>query len=171
MTEQVYTMDGEAIQFRGSDDHFRADVGGVETWHPRAALTIWSDEELTAFGIVRTAIETPPPTKLPDTISRLDFRRLLTPLEAARFRLLEAAPKLTEAELEAAFTPESTTPELQLRVAVEDCIQQWNFLDQGVLELDHADTAEFLTVMGHAGMFGSDAETRIPQILARQLSL
>lgn len=162
-----YTRHGEPIPFAP----FIAGEGENAVEHPAAALDLWSDEELAAFGIVRTVTETPPPSKLPDTISRLDFRRLLTPVEAARFRLLEAAPKLTSAELEAAFTPESTTPELQLRVAVEDCIQQWNFLDQGVLELDHSDTAEFLTVMGHAGMFGSDTETRIPQILARQLPL
>lgn len=164
MAMTTYARNGEPMAY-GS---FTTGEGDAAVEHPAEALTLWSDEALLVFGIVRTIVETPPPPPLPDTISRLDFRRLLTPLEAARFRLLEAAPKLTTAELEAAFTPESTTPELQLRVAVEDCIQQWNFLDQGVLELDHADTAEFLTVMGHAGMFGSDVEARVTQILARQ---
>lgn len=59
MTEYAYTMGGEPIAFRPEDGHFRADVEGVETWHPLAALTIWDDEERAAFGIVRT--EVPPP--------------------------------------------------------------------------------------------------------------
>lgn len=159
-----YTRFGEYLPF-GS---FITGEGETEVEHPAEALINWTDEALAVYGIVRTVVEAPPVLTRPDTISRLDFRRLLTPMEAARFRLLEAAPKLTSAELEAAFTSESTTPELQLRVAVEDCIQQWNFLDQGVLELDHTDTAEFLTVMGYAGMFGEDAATRVPQILSRQ---
>lgn len=54
-----FTFNGEPITFRPEDDHFRADVEGVETWHPRAALTIWSDDELAAFGIVRTEVPAP----------------------------------------------------------------------------------------------------------------
>lgn len=59
MTDYAFTIGGEPISFR-ADDHFRADVDGVETWHPRAALTIWSDDELTARDIVK--VEVPPPT-------------------------------------------------------------------------------------------------------------
>ena len=40
MTDYAFNINGEEISFR-ADDHFRADVEGVETWHPRAALTIW----------------------------------------------------------------------------------------------------------------------------------
>lgn len=109
-----------------------------------------------------------PSVYVPIKISRLDFRRLLLPAEAARFRLFETAPRVTEAELLAAFDPEAPNPELQLRVAVEDCIQQWALLDEGVVELNHDDTIQFLEVMGAAGMFGADAAVRIPQILARQ---
>lgn len=139
---------------------------GVE--HPAAALDLWSDDELSVYGIVRTEVETPPPPPQPDRISRLDFRRLLTPVEAARFRVFEAAPAMTLEEVEEAFDAETTTPELQIRVAVADCVSQWHTLDEGVVEMDHADTAEFLFVMGAAGMFGADAATRIPQILAKQ---
>jgi hypothetical protein len=112
--------------------------------------------------------ETPPVVAEPIKVSRLEFRRLLTPVEAARFRMLDATPRLTVEELEQAFDPSTPNPEFQIRAAVEDAIQQWNLLDQGVIELDHADTAEFLMVMGLAGMFGADAQTRIPQILAQQ---
>ncbi|HEY1071514.1 hypothetical protein [Brevundimonas sp.] len=62
MTSYAFTIGGEPIQFRGADDHFRADVDGVETWHPRAALTIWGDEERSALSIVRTEIPAPLPT-------------------------------------------------------------------------------------------------------------
>lgn len=58
MTDYAFTINGEPIQFR-ADDHFRADVNGVETWHPRAALTIWSDDERAAFGIIRTEVPAP----------------------------------------------------------------------------------------------------------------
>lgn len=58
MTEYAYTINGEPISFR-ADDHFRADAEGVETWHPRAALTIWGDDERAAFGIVRSEVQEP----------------------------------------------------------------------------------------------------------------
>ena len=58
MTAFISTIGGEPISFR-ADDHFRADVAGVETWHPRAALTIWNEAELTAHGIVRTEVPAP----------------------------------------------------------------------------------------------------------------
>lgn len=112
--------------------------------------------------------DVPEPTSppfVPIRLSRLDFRRLLRPEEAARFRLLEAAPKVTSLELAQAFDPQNPNPELQIRVAVEDAMQQWGLLDQGVIELNHPDTAEFLAVMGMAGMFGDQASARIPQIL------
>lgn len=131
---------------------------------PEGKAAMWAD------GWVIT--DPPQPAQViaqPIQISRLDFRRLLTPVEAARFRLLEAAPRLTVDELEQAFDPSSPNPELQIRVAVEDAIQQWNLLDQGVIELDHSDTQEFLEVMGLAGMFGENAATRIPQILAQEI--
>lgn len=62
MTNYVHTLNGEPITFRAADDHFRADVEGVERWHPRAALTIWSDDERAAFGIIRTEVPLPVPT-------------------------------------------------------------------------------------------------------------
>ncbi|WP_313105285.1 hypothetical protein [Brevundimonas sp.] len=62
MTEYAFTLGGEPITFRPEDGHFRADVKGVETWHPRAALTIWGDDERAAFGIVRTEVPAPVPT-------------------------------------------------------------------------------------------------------------
>ena len=58
MTEYVFTIGGEPISFR-ADDHFRADVGGVETWHPRAALTIWTDGELSARDILKVEVPLP----------------------------------------------------------------------------------------------------------------
>lgn len=58
MTDYAFTIGGEPIQFR-NDDHFRADVEGVETWHPRVALTILGDDELTALDIVRTEVPEP----------------------------------------------------------------------------------------------------------------
>lgn len=62
MTDYAFTINGEPITFRPEDDHFRADVDGVETWHPRAALTIWSEAELTARGVVRAEVPAPVPT-------------------------------------------------------------------------------------------------------------
>ena len=62
MTDYAFNINGEEISFRPEDGHFRADVEGVETWHPRAALTIWSDDERAAFGIVRTEVPAPAPT-------------------------------------------------------------------------------------------------------------
>lgn len=62
MTEYAYTIGGEPITFRPSDDHFRADQDGVETWHPRAALAIWDNDERAARGIVRTEVPAPTPT-------------------------------------------------------------------------------------------------------------
>lgn len=56
MTDYTFTIGGEPITFRPEDDHFRADVDGAETWHPRAALTIWSEAELAPRGIVRTEV-------------------------------------------------------------------------------------------------------------------
>lgn len=70
MTEYAYTIGGEPITFRPGDDHFRADVEGVETWHPRAALTIWNDEERSALGIVRTEVP-PSPTTAADRLAAL----------------------------------------------------------------------------------------------------
>lgn len=107
----------------------------------------------------------------PIRISRLDFRRLLLPQEAAIFRILENAPKVTQQETAQAFDPENPDFGIQLRIAVEDAIQQWNLLDQGVIEINHPDTRQFLDVMAMAGMFGSDpvaAQSRIEQIIARQ---
>lgn len=112
----------------------------------------------------------PAPQLGPRRVSKIDFRRLLTPVEAAKYRLLEAAPRVTAEDLAAAFDPE-TDPgeaiELQIRIAVEDAIQQFGLLPEFV-ELDHPDTAEFLGVMAAAGMFGAEAGTRIPQIIAGQ---
>lgn len=146
---------------------------GVTEWTPGEGLTaVQSDEAQIGWTYDGETFAPPPPEPspyVPVKVSRLDFRRLLLPAEAARFRLFETAPRVTEAELLAAFDPETPSPELQLRVAVEDCIQQWTLLDEGVIELNHADTAEFLAVMAAAGMFGADAATRVPQILAQQL--
>lgn len=100
------------------------------------------------------------------TFSEIDIEKTG---EAARFRLLEAAPPITADELAAAFDPENPNVELQIRVAIEDAIQQWNLLDAGVIELDHPSTAEFLSVMGLAGMFGPNPNTRITQILSQTL--
>lgn len=69
MTDYAFTLNGEPIQFRPEDDHFRADVAGVETWHPRAALTIWGDDDRAAFGIVRTEVQ--PPALTAEDICRL----------------------------------------------------------------------------------------------------
>lgn len=71
MTNYTFTLNGEPIQFRPEDDHFRADVNGVETWHPRAALTIWGDDERAAFGIVRTEVPASAPTA--EDICRQEF--------------------------------------------------------------------------------------------------
>lgn len=112
----------------------------------------------------------PEPEFKPIRISRLDFRRLLLPQEAAIFRILENAPKVTQQEIAQAFDPENPDFGIQLRVAVEDAIQQWNLLDQGVIEINHPDTRQFLDVMAMAGMFGSDpvaAQSRIEQIINR----
>lgn len=147
---------------------------GMTGWTPPVGLTavlvtaIGAGPGWTYDGTAFSPPEAPPTASAPVKISRLDFRRLLLPAEAARFRLFETAPRVTEAELLAAFDPETPNPELQMRVAVEDCIQQWALLDEGVVELDHDDTAQFLAVLGAAGMFGADAATRIPQILAKQ---
>lgn len=62
MTDYAFTIGGEPITFRPGDDHFRADVEGVETWHPAAALTIWGDDERAAFGIIRTEVPAPAPS-------------------------------------------------------------------------------------------------------------
>lgn len=59
MADYAFTIGGEPITFRPEDGHFRADVEGVETWHPAAALTIWSDDERAAFGIVGTEVPEP----------------------------------------------------------------------------------------------------------------
>lgn len=132
-------------------------------------LMIMGVEDRAKLGVTWVEPEpTPPAPPEPIRISRIDFRRLLTPAEAARFRLLENAPKVTAEELATAFDANDPSPDLQVRVAVEDAIQQWNLLDAGVIELDHADTAQFLQIMGLAGMFGDDAATRIPAILARE---
>lgn len=61
MTDYAFTIGGEPIQFR-ADDHFRADVDGVETWHPRVALTIWTDGELAMHDIVKVEVPVPPMT-------------------------------------------------------------------------------------------------------------
>lgn len=74
MTEYAYTIGGEPITFRPGDDHFRADVEGVETWHARAALTIWGDEERSAFGIVRTEVLPSPPTAADRLAALADLR-------------------------------------------------------------------------------------------------
>ena len=117
-----------------------------------------------------TAPPPPPPAPVePIKMSKIDFRRLLTPQEAAFYRLLEHAPRITGAELQTAFDP-ATEPaeaiELQVRIAVEDAIQQFNLLSD-TIEVDHPDTAEFLGVMGMAGMF-ADTTARIAQITAGQ---
>ncbi len=62
MTDYAFTIGGEPITFRPGDDHFRADVDGVETWHPRAALTIWTDDERAAHGIVRIEVPAAAPS-------------------------------------------------------------------------------------------------------------
>lgn len=62
MTDYAFTIGGEPITFRPEDDHFRADVDGVQTWHPRAALTIWGADELALHNIVRTEVPVPVPT-------------------------------------------------------------------------------------------------------------
>lgn len=74
MTEYAFAIDGAPIQFRAEDDHFRADVDGVETWHPRAALTIWGDDERAALGIVRTEVPPPVPTLEQRLAALADYR-------------------------------------------------------------------------------------------------
>jgi hypothetical protein len=147
---------------------------GVTEWAPDEGLTAVQSDDAQIGWVYDGETFTPPVVEEPepqppgpDKISRLDFRRLLKPVEAARFRVFEAAPALTAEEVEQAFDPESTTPELQIAVAVADCVSQWHTLDEGVIEMDHSDTAEFLFVMGQAGMFGTEAATRVPQILAK----
>lgn len=49
MTDKTWTRDGEPLAY----GPFVSD--GVE--HPAAALDLWGDEELAAFGIVRTIVE------------------------------------------------------------------------------------------------------------------
>lgn len=112
------------------------------------------------------ATEEPRPTPAgsydPRRVSKIDFRRLLTAEEAARVRLLEAAPRVTALELAQAFDPETPTPDLQIRVAVEDALQQFALLPEFV-ELAHPDTAEFIQVLALAGVV---APERVPVILA-----
>lgn len=62
MTAYAFTIGGEPISFRPEDDHFRADIDGVETWHPRAGLTIWDDDKLTLLEIVKTVVPSPIPS-------------------------------------------------------------------------------------------------------------
>ena len=62
---------------------------------------------------------------------------------------------------------EAATAELQERAVIRDAMMQWRLLDQGVIELDHPDTMEFLQALGFAGMF-ADPGVRIPQILAQE---
>ncbi len=107
---------------------------------------------------------------LPDPVrfTKIEFRRLLKPFEAAVYRLLQAAPRVTMQELQLAFnpaTPPSQAMELQVRIAVEDAIQQFDLLPE-FIELNHPDTEQFLGIMALAGMFGADAQTRIPHILS-----
>lgn len=157
----AWTLNGDSIPAIGFQ------IGDAS--YPAAVLDLWPRADLEAIGLVWVEPEpAPPPPPEPIRISRIDFRRLLTPAEAARFRLLENAPKVTAEELAAAFDPNDPSPDLQVRVAVEDAIQQWNLLDAGVIELDHADTAQFLQIMGLAGMFGADPAPRLAAILAQQ---
>lgn len=54
MTNYTYTRNGEPIPFGPFISN--------EVEHPAVALTIWSDPELAAHGIVRTEVPTPQPT-------------------------------------------------------------------------------------------------------------
>lgn len=69
MTQYAFTLGGEPILFRPEDGMFRADVDGVETWHDRDALMIWSDDERAARGIVRIEV----PAQVPSIAERLDI--------------------------------------------------------------------------------------------------
>lgn len=60
--QYAFTIGGESIQFRAEDGWFRADKGGVETWHQPDALTIWTADELAAHDIVRTEVPASPMT-------------------------------------------------------------------------------------------------------------
>lgn len=106
--------------------------------------------------------ETPPAPYDPRRVSKIEFRRLLLPQEAAAIRLAQAAPRITAEELAAAFDPETPNPELQIRVALEDAFQQFDLLPEYV-ELNHPDTADFLTLLSIAGII---APERVPVILS-----
>lgn len=109
------------------------------------------------------------PPKEPIKISRLELRRLLKAKEAQWFDDVKAnSQPLTTEERDEVFDLNTTNMDLQYKAALRDALLQWELLDQGVVEMDHADTASFLTVLGVNGMFGADMATRIPQILAMQ---
>ena len=74
MTDYAFTIGGEPITFRPEDDHFRADQDGVETWHPRAALTIWAYDELTAHSIVKAEVPASAPTAADRLAALADLR-------------------------------------------------------------------------------------------------
>lgn len=123
-----------------------------------------------AGGWVEVVDYVPPVVVAPKNprISRLELRRLLKPKEAQWFDdLVNNSAPLTVEERDEVFDLNTTTPELQIKAALRDALMQWNLLDQGVIEMDHPDTAEFLMILGLNGMFGAQASIRIPQILSQ----
>ena len=122
-----------------------------------------AQEFIDAFP-VEEAIELPPTPQQPIRVSKIEFRRLLKPKEALWFDLAQTEAPMALEDLDKAFDPAQTTPELQLEAAKRDAIMQWKLLSD-IIEVTHPDTAEFLMVMGLCGMFGDDASTRIARIL------
>lgn len=102
----------------------------------------------------------------PVRISVKAFRERLLPKEAALYRSWEAESPMTAEEVDEVFNLNTTTFEKQVKLATQDGIHQFReLLTEGVIELDHPDTHYFLVMLGYRGMFGADADTRIPVIL------
>jgi hypothetical protein len=129
---------------------------------------IWYGENDWGSTNIPPEPEQPEPEQYePIRVTKIDFRRLLLPEEAAKIRILRQQPRATEEDLITAFDPETPDFTAQIKIAVEDAFEQFDLLAE-FIELNHSDTAQFLGVLGLAGVF-EDPQVRISQIIANQL--
>lgn len=156
------------VQHREIEDWDEIPAGWIITDPPKNlnVINLWQGEwiELDEAPVL-------PPVEVSKNprISRLELRRLLKPKEAQWFdEAEETSVPLTAEERDEVFDLNTTNADLQYRSALRDALMQWRLLDQGVIEMDHPDTAVFLMVLGANGMFGGEAHIRIPKILAQE---